>query len=195
MNALAAAHDAASTAVTIDPQLAEGHAALGQAILCRDFDWAKAERQLLHAIDLNPNYSQSRIWYALQLAMEGRFTESLREANLARDLDPLSILSRFSVVWCLYHARRFDEAYLFCREIVEAEPQNLMILYGSSFLLSRLGRHEEAVAAATKCVELMGKASHTLGRLGAAQAKWGNVAAAEAALQEMDDLDHLGRSR
>ena len=182
----AAAHDAASTAVTIDPLLAEGHAALGQAILCRDFDWVKAERQLLHAIDLNPNYSSSRIWYALQLAMEGRFTESLREAYLARDLDPLSILSRFSVVWCLYHGRRFDEAYHFCRETLEAEPQNLMMFYGSSFLLSRLGRHEEAVAAATKCVELMGKASHTLGRLGAAQANSGNVAAAEATLQEMD---------
>jgi len=63
-----------------------------------------------------------------------------------------------------------------------------MMLYGSSFLLSRLGRHEEAVDAATKCVELMGKASHTLGRLGAAQAKSGNVAAAEAALQEMDSI-------
>ena len=40
-----------------------------------------------------------------------------------------------------------------------------MMLYGSSFVLSRLGRHEEAVEAAERCVELMGKASHTLGRL------------------------------
>ncbi len=106
----AAAYEAASTAVAIDPTLAEGHAALGQAILCRDFAWASAERQLLRAIELNPNYSAARIWYALQLAMEGRFTESLREAQIARDLDPLAIISRFTVVWCSYHARRFDEA-------------------------------------------------------------------------------------
>jgi serine/threonine protein kinase/tetratricopeptide (TPR) repeat protein len=184
----AAAHESATTAVALDPTLAEAHAALGQAILCRDFAWANAERRLQQAIELNPNLSTARIWYALQLAMEGRFTESLREAYLARDLDPLSIISRFSVIWCSYHARRFDEGYLLARNTLEAEPQNLMMLYGSSFLLSRLGRHEEAIGAAMKCVELMGKASHTLGRLGAAQACGGNVAAAEAVLQEMDQL-------
>lgn len=181
----AAAHDAASTAVAIDPMLPEAHAALGQAILCRDFAWASAERHLLQAIELNPNYSGAHVWYALQLAMEGRFNESLREAEVARDLDPLAIISRFSVLWCSYHARHFEEAYQLCRDTIEAEPQNLMMLYGSSFLLSRLGRHDEAIAAAEKCVQLMGKASHTLGRLGSAQAAAGNVAAGEAMLEEM----------
>jgi serine/threonine protein kinase/tetratricopeptide (TPR) repeat protein len=184
----AAAFDAASTAVAIDPSLAEGHAALGQAILCRDFDWTAAERRLLHAIELNPNYSSARIWYALQLAMEGRFPESLHEAQLARELDPLAIISGFSLVWCSYHARRFEEAYQLCQETVAAEPHNLLMLYGSSFLLSRMGRHAEAIAAAQKCVEIMGKASHTLGRLGSAQAEAGNTEAAEAVLKEMDLL-------
>ena len=182
----AAAYEAASTAVSIDPTLAEAHGALGQAILCRDFAWASAERQLLHAIELNPNYSTARVYYALHLAMEGRFTESLREAYVARDLDPLAIISRFTVVWCLYHARRFDEAYTLCRETIEAEPHNLMMLYGSSFLLSRTGRHEEAIAAAARCIELMGKASHTLGRMGAALAEAGNPTGAEAILKEME---------
>ena len=46
----ASAYEAAATAVAIDPTLAEAHGAFGQAILCRDFDWARAERQLLRAI-------------------------------------------------------------------------------------------------------------------------------------------------
>ena len=182
----AAAHEAASTAVAIDPALAEGHAALGQAILCRDFAWAQAERQLLKAIELNPAYSVPRIYYALQLGMEGRFTESLREAYIARDLDPLAIISRFTVVWCLYHSRRFDEAYRIARDTIDAEPQNLMMLYGLSFVLSRLGRHDEAIAAAHRGVELLGKASHTLGRFGAAHAVAGQTAEAEAVLKDMD---------
>jgi serine/threonine protein kinase/tetratricopeptide (TPR) repeat protein len=181
----AAAYEAASTAVALDPTLAEGYAAIGQAILCRDFAWASAERQLLHAIELNPNYSAARIYYALQLAMEGRFAESVREAQLARDLDPLAIISRFTAVWCSYHARRFDEAWAACQETLKAEPQNLTMLYGSSFLLSRMARHDEAIAAAQKCVETLGKASHTLGRLGAANAEAGNIEAAEAALRDM----------
>jgi eukaryotic-like serine/threonine-protein kinase len=184
----AAALEAASTAVSIDPALAEGHGALGQAILCHDFDWARAERELLQAIELNPNYSTARIYYALQLAMEGRFTESLREAYMARDLDPLAVISRFSLVWCSYHSRRYDEAYLSCQETIENEPNNLLMLYGSSFLLGQMGRYQEAVDAAEKCVDLMGKASHTLGRLGSAQAQAGNFEAAEAILGEMDGI-------
>src|SRR6266850_4712442 len=144
----AAAYEAASSAVRVDPGLAEAHGALGQAILCRDFAWASAERQLLHSIDLDPNYSAARIYYALQLAMEGRFDESIHEAELARDLDPLAIISRFTVVWCRYHARRFDEAWKACEQTLAAEPNNLMMLYASSFLLSRIGRHEESIANA-----------------------------------------------
>ncbi|HXD31987.1 MAG TPA: tetratricopeptide repeat protein [Pyrinomonadaceae bacterium] len=182
----AAAFEAASTAVSIDPSLAEGHAALGQAILCHDFDWNSGERELLQAIELNPNFSAARIWHAMQMAMEGRFTESLREAYIARDLDPLAVISRFAVAWCCYHARRYDEGYALSRATLEAEPNNLMMLYAHSFLLSRLGRSEEAVQAATRCVEAMGKASHTLARLGSAQAHAGDVEAAEATLREMD---------
>ncbi|HEV7391092.1 MAG TPA: protein kinase, partial [Burkholderiales bacterium] len=184
----ASAYDAASTAVALDPTLAEGYAAVGQAILCRDFAWASAERQLLHSIELNPNYAAARIYYALQLAMEGRFTESVHEARLARDLDPLSIISRFTYVWCSYHARRFDEAWAACRQTLEAEPHNTMMLYASSFLLSRMGRHEEAIAKAQQCVDAMGKASQTLGRLGGANAGAGNIAAAEAVLLEMQSI-------
>jgi eukaryotic-like serine/threonine-protein kinase len=184
----AAAFEAASTAVAIDPLLPEGHAALGQAILTKDFAWATAERQLLYAIELNPNYAVARVLYALQLAMEGRFTESLHEARLARDLDPLAVISRFTLVWCSYHARRTEEAYQLARKTLEAEPQNLTMLHGSSFLLSRMGRHDEAIAAATKVVQLMGKSSLTLGRLGSAHALAGNMAAAEAVLEEMDEL-------
>ena len=184
----AAAYEAASKAVALDPTLAEGYAAVGQAILCRDFAWASAERQLLHSIELNPNYSASRVYYALQLGMEGRFSESIHEAKLARDLDPLAIIARFTFVWCLYHARRFEEAWAACEPTLAAEPNNSMMLYASSFLLSRMGRHEEAITNAQKCVDAMGKASNTLGRLGSANALGGNVDAAEAIILELESF-------
>jgi TolB-like protein/Tfp pilus assembly protein PilF/tRNA A-37 threonylcarbamoyl transferase component Bud32 len=184
----AAAHEAALTSVQLDPNLAEGHTALGQAVLCRDFAWDSAEHHLVRAIELDPNYSPARIWYALQLAMEGRFSESLKQANIGRDLDPLAVISRFAVVWCSYHSRRYDEAYRFASATLENEPNNLMMLYGVSFVLSRLSRHAEAVETAEKCVERLGKASHTLGRLGAAYAAAGNLEKGQQVLDEMDQL-------
>src|ERR1700754_946570 len=184
----AAAHEAALTSVEIDPNLAEGHTALGQAVICRDFAWSNAEHHLVRAIELDPNYPPARIWYALQLAMEGRFSESLKQAHIGRDLDPLAVISRFAVVWCSYHSRRYDEAYRFASATLENEPRNLMMLYGVSFVLSRLSRHAEAIEAAERCVELLGKASHTLGRLGAAYAAAGNLEQGQRVLDEMDQL-------
>ncbi len=184
----AAAYEAASTAVAIDSMLAEGHASLGQAILCRDFEWAKAERQLLRAIELNPNYSVAHSLYALQLTMEGRFAEALRHAERARDLDPMAIISRFTLAWCSYHARNFKEANLLAQETLKAEPNNLMMLHVASFLLSRLAQHNEAIAAAKSCVAMMGKSSNTLSRLGSAYGEAGNNAEAEAVLEDMDKI-------
>src|SRR5689334_22509961 len=182
------AYEAAATAVELDPASAEAHCALGQAKLSRDFSWDSAERQLFKSIELNPNYAPVRTWYAFQLAMEGRFTEALREAQTAVSLDPFSIISRFSVLWCLYHARRFEEALAMARERLQAEPGNIMLLYGTSYLLSAIGQHEEAIHAAQKSVEIMGKASHTLGRLATAYARAADLAQAEAIMQEMDEV-------
>ncbi len=182
------AFDAASTAVAIDPTLPEAHCALGQAILCRDFDWDNAERELFRAIELNPNYAPARTWYAFQLAMEGRFNESSREARAAVSLDPFSIISRFCQIWCAYHAREFPGALTLCHDLLTAEPDKVMLLYMSSFLLTALGRHEEAIANAAQCLATIGKASRTLGRLGAAYAWAGKVQQAEDVLREMNEF-------
>ncbi|HEY6044993.1 MAG TPA: tetratricopeptide repeat protein, partial [Pyrinomonadaceae bacterium] len=184
----AAAFEAATNAVSIDPVLAEGHGALGQAILCNNFDWTRAEQQLLRSIELNPNHSAARIWYAFQLAMEGRFVESLREARIARELDPLAVLSGLCLAFCTYQARRYDEALAIAEEIIKNEPKNAMLLYTSSYPLSQLGRHHEAIACASKGIEMLGKASHTLGRLASAHALTGELEAAERVLSEMGEV-------
>ena len=117
-----------------------------------------AAPSITSSVELDPNYSPARIWYALQLAMEGRFSESLREAHIGRDLDPLAIISRFSVFGV-----RITRAALMRRIASPAPPRERATKPDDalrvSFVLSRLSRHDEAVEAAERCVELMGKAS------------------------------------
>jgi len=180
------AYESAATAVAIDPLLPEAHCALGQAILCRDFAWDNAERELFRAIELNPNYAQARTWYAFQLAMEARFTEAAREARAAVSLDPFSIISRFCQIWCGYHERKFEAALSLCQSLFKAD--RVMLLYLSSFLHTALGQHEEAIANAKECIDTTGKASRTLGRLGAAYAWAGKVQEAEDVLREMNEI-------
>ena len=47
------------------------------------------------------------------------------------------------------------------RITIEAEPQNLMMFYGSSFLLNQLGRHEEAIAGSRSPAAYVGRLKRT----------------------------------
>jgi tetratricopeptide (TPR) repeat protein len=56
--------EAARRAVTLNPSLPEAHNALAIASLAGAWDKEQAERELLHALELNPRYTQARSWYA-----------------------------------------------------------------------------------------------------------------------------------
>jgi len=88
---------AAETAIELDPELAEGHAALGlilldDAILLDDTenDLERAERSLRRALDLAPSLSIAYNWLAMVLRQQGRYEESnaMREQGLL--VDPLN---------------------------------------------------------------------------------------------------------
>src|SRR5262249_20147752 len=49
-----------------------------------DWDWPRAERGLLKAIELNPGYATGRRWYAQFLSGMGRHDEASAEAERAR---------------------------------------------------------------------------------------------------------------
>src|SRR5262249_3192776 len=86
------ATEAARHAVALDPSLAEAHNAVAVTSLLHTWDRAEAEREFLRALELNPNCSQARSFYAtffLQLS-EGRLTEGMEQAKLALASDPLS---------------------------------------------------------------------------------------------------------
>ncbi|MEK7405062.1 MAG: tetratricopeptide repeat protein [Acidobacteriota bacterium] len=96
---------AASKALEIDGELAEAHAALAFARLY-DWNWSGAEQSFRRAIELNPSYAPARTWYASYLVYTGRTAETLREAQRARELDPLSAIVNTQVGWMFALARR-----------------------------------------------------------------------------------------
>jgi hypothetical protein len=55
------ARAAANNAITLDPNLAEAHAALADVKLYGDWDWAGAEREFLRTNELNPNLAFNTI--------------------------------------------------------------------------------------------------------------------------------------
>jgi len=78
---------AAETAIELDPELAEGHAALG-LILMDDLE--RAERSLRRALDLDPTLSNASNWLSSILRQQGRVEEANAVAERGLLIDPLN---------------------------------------------------------------------------------------------------------
>jgi TolB-like protein/DNA-binding winged helix-turn-helix (wHTH) protein/Tfp pilus assembly protein PilF len=83
---------AALRAVELDDNSAEAHTALALIVQNYDYDWQTSEKEFQRAIELNPNYATAHHWYAEHLMWLGRFDEALRESDVARQIDPLSLI-------------------------------------------------------------------------------------------------------
>jgi len=109
-------------ALEIDSDLAEAHATLGLIAENHDYDWQTAESEFRHAIDLNPSYATAHQWYAECLAFQGRFDEALKESELARLLDPLSLIIAADNGAILYFSGNYDRAIELFRGVLEIDP-------------------------------------------------------------------------
>jgi tetratricopeptide (TPR) repeat protein len=106
----AAATASATTALSLDPGLAEAYASLGFTNFFLEWQWSTSEEHLRHAIALNPSYATAHQWLGNFLSDMGREDEGLAEIRRALDLDPLSAIISRDVAWPLFFTRRYDAA-------------------------------------------------------------------------------------
>ncbi len=83
------AEEAARQALSLDPDSAEAHAALGH-IFTHTGRFAEAEQHGRRAVELDPNSAVARTWYAVYLRVQRRFAESKQHLHRAREVDPYS---------------------------------------------------------------------------------------------------------
>ncbi len=116
------ARAAALRALQLDDSLPEAHVALALIIENYDWDWNASEKEYRRAIELNPNYATAHHWYAEFLTWRGRFAEALRESELARTLDPLSLIIASDHAAIFYYSRQYDQSIEQFRAIQEMDP-------------------------------------------------------------------------
>jgi serine/threonine-protein kinase len=91
--AMPKARQFAQKAIELDPTSAEAHTALAFVKALYDFDWPGAQKEFQRAIQSNPNYAQAHFGYSIAyLCPTGKTQEGLREMQLAKELDPLSLI-------------------------------------------------------------------------------------------------------
>jgi len=188
----ARAKTAAKKALEIDDNLAEAQSSLGFIGTFFDWDWPAAEIEFKRAIDLNPNYATAHEWYALYLAIMGRFDEAIAEVKRAQELDPLSIIINAIAGLIFYLARRYDEAIEHYRKTFEMDPNfSMAYLYQGAAYADR-DMWEEAVEAWKKLVTLSGGSQFAVGYLGFGYAMSGQK---DEALKMIDRLNNLSNER
>jgi TolB-like protein/Tfp pilus assembly protein PilF len=136
---------AARRALALDDKLSEAHAVLGHAALNFDWDWAAAEAHLQRAISLKPNNPHAHQFYSMGLASVGRPTEALAELEIARELEPTSVIIRANIGFTLYRARRYQEAVEELRKCVALAPESAYARYRFGQALHQAGQHTEAL--------------------------------------------------
>src|SRR5262249_15592207 len=77
-------------ALTIQPDLAEAHASLGQLHLYYNWQPTEAAKEYRRAIELDPGYANAHLWYGVYLSTFGENAAAIRELDRADRLDPLS---------------------------------------------------------------------------------------------------------
>jgi DNA-binding winged helix-turn-helix (wHTH) protein/tetratricopeptide (TPR) repeat protein len=139
------ARAAAEKALAIDESLSEAHSSLGQVLFT--YEWKRDEgvRELLRAIDLNPNNQNAQHWYAMSLAGLGRFDEALVQIEHAREIDPLAVIVNANVGYLLYRAGRIEEAVTKLRHAIAMEPTFVMTRYRLGLALEALKQYDEAI--------------------------------------------------
>jgi len=131
-------------ALEIDDSLGEAHASLGLMHIY-DWNWKSAEEEFIRAIELNPGYAETYHWYAHLLIVLGRFDEGLRQMELARKLDPLSLLINRCVGITFSQARRYDQATEALRKTIELDPTFPFVHAFLGWTLLGQGMPEEAI--------------------------------------------------
>ena len=172
-NARLQARTWAATALKLDDTLAEAHNALARA-LQQEWDWAGAEREYRRAIELNPNYSVARIWYAMYLDAMQRFEEAMRHAQRAQQLDPASPLVNTWAAATYVYAGRTEEGMAAVRKALEFAPtdSDASIVIGRTYVARKeysQGIAElERAAASHRDSEplLLGALAHAYARAG-----------------------------
>jgi TolB-like protein/DNA-binding winged helix-turn-helix (wHTH) protein len=120
---IAPARQAAEKAVSLDSDLAEAHIALAYVEQYgQQPNLSFSARSLERAIELSPYNSTVRLRYAWLLLNMGNLEESVRQARLAQEYDPLSHVSNNVLCGFLSFQYKFEEAIPYCEKAVTITP-------------------------------------------------------------------------
>ena len=143
------AKEAAIKALSLDPNLAEAHTAIGQTyIFFAPYDFSSGDRELRRAIELSPSQALAHQFLGISLNEQGQFDEALEELQKARELDPLSPTIARNIAWTYLLKREKSRALEVYRQATELGPPFIISIEIETYIQN--GLFTEALAELEK---------------------------------------------
>jgi tetratricopeptide (TPR) repeat protein len=180
---LPTAKSAAITSVELDQNSAAAHTVLG-IIKITDWDWAGAEQELKHGVELDPDSYKSRHWYSLFLSAMGRHKEAIHEAQIA-DSKKLPAGSKIGYGSILYFAHDFEKMVDLLEEAILEEPDTAPLYDWLGMAYVQLKQYDKSIEVYRKAAELSDGLAEIMAGLGHAYGMAGRHDEAHGVLDEM----------
>src|SRR5438309_1864040 len=179
----AKARNAAQTALSIAPDLAAAHEALGFVLVTPDLDFAAAEAEFRKAEKLAPADAGPKFALSFLFAAQGRLAEAENIMRQTLALDPLGVTRYLNLARILIAGGRYDEAEAALRKAIELQPAAARL----HAYLTTLDLIRGNAAAALQNAQLEPKGFWQDYALALAQQAQSDHATADAALQTLID--------
>ena len=180
-------------ALELDPNSSDAHRELGWIDWRYDWNFAEADREFRHAIDLNPNDAQSREVYSLFLKGVGRYDEALAQSSRVIELNPMASYSRANAGSLLAMMNRFDRAMAEFEQAAKIDPREPYVWERMGPVLLMQGRKQEAIRALEKARDYSDGQQDKIAWLGYAYAVNGRQQDARKVLDQLRVLESQHR--
>lgn len=161
-----------SRALKLGSHLEETHIAAGRFYCFYKWDWDRTEQEYIRAIEINPGSADAHQQYGLFLSSRGRFEQAIKEAEIAIELEPHSLLVNYHVGWIYWFANRLDDTLRIIWLMIRVDP-NFYGAYaqrGTVYLVRE--KYEDAIREFEKALrmspdqQVLGVLGYTYGVLG-----------------------------
>lgn len=171
------AQRAINKALAIDKEFAAAFAS--QGLLLSWEDVVKAEQSFKRAIELNPNYAMTYMWYGSLLKQSGKLKGSQTLFLKALKLDPKSPIAANNVAWGYYLMGDETKAMEIFSQIISNDPYYPGAYTLAGEILTTHGRLDEATNMYNRALEVDPVNSHAIQGLLTASMDMGDFDATE----------------
>jgi tetratricopeptide (TPR) repeat protein len=182
------AAEAADRALELDNSLPQAHTTLGMLAMIQNWDFTLAEQEFRGGVELGPNESLAHQGLGIFLATRGRLRDALREMEIARDLDPVSLDIAMKLGLIRYYLRQYPEAIAEYKKVIELDPHYSVAHYMLGVTYFVEGDFKNAARELKESSGLVNdREPLAYGLYTAARFRMGDEASARAARREFDE--------